>query len=97
MVALDIRPLLGQSDMLAQTGAMLLIVQAHGIEVGLLADHVIEVRHAYRDLSPSFSAAEGQPVTWLRGIDQDLTVLLDLTLLLADPRLALNDAGNRGL
>lgn len=97
LAVLDLRPLLGQVASPLRAGAVLLVVQANGIEVGLVADQVIEIRRAYRDLSPSFAGAEGQSLPWVRGIDPDLTVLIDLALLLADPRLAVGDTGTRGL
>lgn len=98
LTVLDLRPLLEQVASPPQAGAALLVVQAHGIEVGLLADQVIDVRHAQRDLSPALSGTVGQSsLNWLRGIDQDLMVLLDLELLLADPRLAISDTGTREL
>jgi purine-binding chemotaxis protein CheW len=97
LAALDIRPLLGSSASPPSSGAALLIVSASGIEVGLLADEVIEVRRGATQLSPALSSAEGQMVAWVRGVDPHLTLLLDLALLLADPRLIVNEAGGRGL
>jgi purine-binding chemotaxis protein CheW len=97
LAALDIRPLLGVPVASPRPGAALLIVSAGGIEVGLLADEVIEIRRCATRLSPALTSAEGQVGAWVRGIDSGLTVLLDLALLLADPRLVVNNAGDRGL
>jgi purine-binding chemotaxis protein CheW len=97
LAALDIRPLLGSAANSPSSGAALLIVSASGIEVGLLADEVIEVSRSATQLSPALSSAEGQVVAWVRGIDSGLTLLLDLALLLADPRLVVNGVGERRL
>jgi purine-binding chemotaxis protein CheW len=97
LAALDIRPLLGSPVASPRPGAALLIVSAGGMEVGLLADEVIEIRRCATQLSSALSSAEGQVVAWVRGIDSGLTVLLDLALLLADSRLVVNNAGDRGL
>jgi purine-binding chemotaxis protein CheW len=97
LAALDIRPLLGVPVASPRPGAALLIVSAGGIEVGLLADEVIEVRRCATRLSPVLASADGQVGAWVRGIDSGLTVLLDLALLLADSRLVVNNTGVREL
>ena len=97
LAALDIRPLLGSPVASPRPGAALLIVSAGGVEVGLLADEVIEIRRCATRLSPALTSAEGQVDAWVRGIDSGLTVLLDLALLLTDSRLIVNNAGDRGL
>jgi purine-binding chemotaxis protein CheW len=103
LAALDIRPLLGSapssptsSGILTNGRAALLIVGAGGIEVGLLADEVIEIRPCDMQLSPALASAEGQMAAWVRGVDRHLTVLLDLALLLADPHLIVGHQGERG-
>jgi len=95
LAALDIRPLLGSAASPHSSSAALLIVSAGGIEVGLLADEVIEIRRCDIQLSPALSLVEGQVIAWVRGIDSGLTMLLDLALLMADPRLVVNNAGDR--
>jgi purine-binding chemotaxis protein CheW len=97
LAALDIRPLLALATILPQPGAMLLIVSASGMDVALLADEVVEIRPGAADLSPSLASAEGQMLAWVRGIDRDLAVQIDLALLLADPGLIVNQAGERGV
>jgi purine-binding chemotaxis protein CheW len=97
LAALDIRPLLGVAAASPRPGAALLIVSAGGIEVGLLADEVIEIRRCATRLSPALASADGQVVAWVRGIDSGLTVLLDLALLLADSRLVVNNISDREL
>ena len=93
LTALDLRPLLGAPAGPPRAGAVLLIVSAGGMEVGLLADAVIEIRRAESQLSTALSAAEGQALAWVRGIDSSLTVLLDLAMVLADPQLLGPTAG----
>jgi purine-binding chemotaxis protein CheW len=97
LAALDIRPLLGSPTSSPNSGAALVIVSVGGVEVGLLADEVIEIRRCDIQLSPALSSGEGPMVAWVRGVDPHLTVLIDLALLLADPRLIINEAGARGL
>jgi purine-binding chemotaxis protein CheW len=87
LTILDIRPLLGLSVERAHAGAALLIVGAAGIEVGLLADEVIEIRYGATTLAPSLGSADGQVAPWVHGVDSDLTVRLDLSLLLAEAQL----------
>jgi purine-binding chemotaxis protein CheW len=94
LVALDIRPLLGFPPCPPPPGSMLLIVEASGMEVGLLADAVMEIRSCQTDLATLPSLADGQTVGWVRGVDRELTVQLDLALLLADPRLLVNHGGD---
>ena len=93
LTALDLRPLLGVPASPPRAGATLLIVSAGGMELGLLADAVLEIRRAESQLSTALSAAEGQAPAWVRGIDSRLTLLLDLAGLLADPRLLVPTTG----
>jgi purine-binding chemotaxis protein CheW len=92
LTALDIRPLLDMPAAPPQPQAFLLVLAANGIEVGLLADAVIEVRRSDDQLSPVLSSAAGRGVGWVRGVDRRLSLLLDPPALLADPRLAVNGA-----
>lgn len=95
LAALDIRPLLGTVAQPPGPNAALLIVAAGGIEVGLLADEVSEIRPCDLHLSPALPSAEGQIAAWVRGVDSRLTVLIDLALLLADPHLLVGDQAER--
>jgi purine-binding chemotaxis protein CheW len=90
LAALDIRPLLDSPPAAPRPGAALLILAANGIEVGLLADVVIEVRHSDDDLAPVPSATAGRSAAWVRGVDRQLNLRLDPAALLADPRLIVN-------
>jgi purine-binding chemotaxis protein CheW len=92
LAVLDLRPLLDSPLAAPQPGASLLVVAANGMEVGLLADAVIEVRHSADELAPAPSATAGRSAAWVRGVDRDLNLRLDLAALLADPRLIVNGA-----
>jgi purine-binding chemotaxis protein CheW len=92
LVALDIRPLLDMPEAPPQPQAFLLVLTANGLEVGLLADVVVEVRRSDDQLAPVLSSAAGRGVAWVRGVDRHLSVLLDPPALLSDPRLLINGA-----
>jgi purine-binding chemotaxis protein CheW len=92
LAALDIRPLLDMPEAPPQPQAFLLVLAANGLEVGLLADAVVEVRRGDEQLAPVLSSAAGRGIAWVRGVDRRLSMLLDPPALLADPRLAINGA-----
>lgn len=90
ITAIDIRPLLSTPTTPPSPGALLLIVGPTGAEVGLLADEVSEVRHLTTDINPSPATNAGRGTAWVRGVDNDLCLHLDLDLMLADRRLQVN-------
>lgn len=90
LTAMDIRPLLDIPQAAPQDQAFLFIVSSKGMEVGLLADGIVEVRHSDSDLSPALSTTTGRGVNWIRGVDRDLNVLIDPNLFLEDPRIVVN-------
>ena len=92
LATLDIRPLLDMPEAPPQPQAFLLVLTANGMEVGLLADAIVEVRRSDDQLAPVLSTASGRGVAWVRGVDRRLSLLLDPPGLLADPRLAINGA-----
>ena len=92
LTALDIRPLLDMAEAPPSSQAFLLILTVNGIEVGLMADAVVEVRRSDEQLAPVLSTMAGRGVGWVRGVDRRLCLLLDPPTLLADPRLAVNGA-----
>jgi purine-binding chemotaxis protein CheW len=91
LAVLDIRPLLDIPETPPQPQAFLLVLTANGIDVGLLADALVEVRRNDYQLAPVLSTA-GRGVAWVRGVDRRLSLLLDPLTLLADPRLTINGA-----
>jgi purine-binding chemotaxis protein CheW len=92
LAALDIRPLLDIPQTPPAADAFLLVLTANGIEVGLLADAVIEVRRGDDDLAPVLSTTAGRGTTWIMGVDRQLNLLIDPPALLSDPRLIVNQA-----
>jgi purine-binding chemotaxis protein CheW len=92
LAALDIRPLLDIAAAPPQPQAFLLVLTVNGIEIGLLADAVVEVRRSDGQLAPVLATATGRGVAWIRGVDRRLSLLLDPPALLADPRLTINGA-----
>jgi purine-binding chemotaxis protein CheW len=93
LAALDFRPLLDIAQTPPPPGAALLIVSAGGVEVGLLADSVLEVRRGDAVLATSPAASAGQSAAWVRGVDSHLCLQIDLPALLADPRLVVDVEG----
>lgn len=91
LTALDIRPLLQIAPAPPRPGAFLIIVSAHGIEVGLLADGELEVAPGDTELSPTLSAVAGHVVPWVQGLDSQMNLLLDPALLLSDPAITVHD------
>lgn len=91
LTALDIRPLLDIAQTELPAEAFLVIVQVQGTEMGLLADVVEEVRRGDSELSPALSAIAGHSVTWVHGLDSGMNLVIDPPLLLADPRVVVND------
>jgi purine-binding chemotaxis protein CheW len=92
--ALDLRPLLGLALAPPASTAALILVHVDGIEVGVLADAVLEIRQSDAELTPAFSATAGRAIGWVRGVDRRLNLVLDPTVLLADARLIVNDKTN---
>lgn len=90
LTALDVRPLLDLPSEPPHVQAMLLLVSVQEVNVGILADAVLEVRHADRDLSPALSAGTGRTAPWVRGVDHQLNLILDPVGLLHDTRLIVN-------
>lgn len=91
LTALDLRPLLGVPQQPPSSDAFLIIIHGHGIEVGLLADSVVEVRRGTSELAPTLSAVAGHGLPWVLGIDAQRNLAIDPPLLLADPRVLVND------
>jgi purine-binding chemotaxis protein CheW len=91
LTALDVRPLLNIAQTAPEQNSFLIILSVSGTEMGLLADTVTEVKQSAPDLSPALSSVAGQGIPWVLGLDQQLNLLLDPPLLLADPRVLVYD------
>lgn len=90
LTAIDLRPLLGLGAGAPPPGAQLLILAVDDNEIGLVADSVVAVRRHEGVLAPAPSATSGRPISWVRGVDDELTIHLDPELLFADPALLVN-------
>jgi purine-binding chemotaxis protein CheW len=70
----------------------IVLVNAGGLEVGLLADDVSEVRRvAASQIGPSLAESAGTSQPVIVGVTPDLLSVLDLEALLRDPQLAVKD------
>jgi purine-binding chemotaxis protein CheW len=87
LTILDIRPLLDLPVDRMSANAYLLILAQNGLQVALLADGVHEVRRSHAKLEMAPSTAAGCAIAWVRGVDKDLTIVLNPSGLLADPRI----------
>jgi purine-binding chemotaxis protein CheW len=91
LTAVDVRPLLENTPTPPQPDAFLVIVAVGDTELSLLADIVVEVRRDTADPLPTPASTSGRSMNWVRGVDQDLNLVLDMPALFADPRLQIND------
>ncbi len=97
LALLDLRPLLDLPSTAPNENSDVLVIATRNGEVALLSDKVIEVRRGQRDLAAALSTTAGRGVPWIKGVDHELTLMLDPALLLADPRLIVDDeTGSRG-
>jgi purine-binding chemotaxis protein CheW len=92
LTCIDLRPLLDLSPTPPDAAALLLIVAAAGLEMGLLVDTVLAVHPHTMALEPTPAALAGRGVAWVRGVDADLALHIDPELLLRDERLLVSDA-----
>jgi purine-binding chemotaxis protein CheW len=92
LTVLDIRPLLELPQNPPLSNGFLLVLTINGVEVGLLADVVVEIRHSADDLMPMISTAGGHAIAWVRGVDKHFNLQLDPVLLLNDSRLTSTNA-----
>lgn len=66
-----------------------IVVRAHGAEMGILADVVTSVRSIPMDrVQPSLPTLSGIRAAYLRGVTDDQVVILDVSKILSDPKLA---------
>jgi purine-binding chemotaxis protein CheW len=92
IAVLDIRPLLDMPQAALRPNAFLLILSVQGMDVGLLADEIIEVRRSADVLMPVLATTADRGAAWARGVDRNLNLVLDPLALLADPRLIVNSS-----
>jgi purine-binding chemotaxis protein CheW len=70
----------------------IVVVRGHDLELGLLADTVIGLRHvALESLQPSLPTLTGIRADYLKGVSKERLVVLDLDRVLADPKIVVHD------
>jgi purine-binding chemotaxis protein CheW len=73
----------------------IVVINGHGLEIGLLADVVVGVRElAPGALSPALPTLSAIASAYLKGVSEERLVVLDLERLLLDPRIVVNDGDN---
>jgi purine-binding chemotaxis protein CheW len=72
-----------------------IVVHAHQIELGILADAIVGVRSiALEELQPALPTLTGIRADYLKGITKDPMVVLDVEKILSDERILVNEAVN---
>lgn len=70
----------------------IIVVRGHGMELGLLADVVVSVREVdAASLTPAMPTLSRIAREYVKGVNAERVVVLELERLLADPRLVVND------
>jgi purine-binding chemotaxis protein CheW len=87
LTCIDLRPLLDLPASPPAPGSFLILLQEGGNELVLLADSILGMTTHALDLSPSPVMASNSAVSWIRGVDRDLSLVIDPASLLTDPRL----------
>jgi purine-binding chemotaxis protein CheW len=89
---LDLRHYLGHPAFAVPDGGQIVLVAAAKLEVALWTSDVLGVRHVPQDdIQPSMLDARGVPQNLIAGVTSDLLSVLDLDVLLSDPKLAVKD------
>ena len=71
---------------------MVIIVHAGDIDIGILADVVVGMRSIPRaTLQASLPTLTGIRAQYLKGVSEQQTVVLDVPLLLSDPKIVVNE------
>ncbi len=69
-----------------------ILVQGNGLELGLLADSIVGIRGLQADeLGPSLATLHGIRAEYLQGVTAEGLIVLDLSRILADPRIVVHD------
>ncbi|MCS6939307.1 MAG: chemotaxis protein CheW [Roseiflexaceae bacterium] len=87
LTCLDLRPLLDLPVTPPTPGSFLILVQDRGNELVLLADSILGMTTDALDLSPLPVTTSNSSISWVRGVDRDLSLVIDPAALLVDPRL----------
>jgi purine-binding chemotaxis protein CheW len=76
----------------ARPNGQIVMVNAAGLQVGLLVDGVLEMQHLLCDeIGPSLKKTSSAERVITQGLTSDLLTILDLDKLLSDPRLVVQD------
>lgn len=92
LTVVDIRPLLDLPLEEPSIDGFLLVLEAYGVNVALLADRVVEVATGDMQLAPASPSTLGHGVCWVRGVDRRLNLVIDPAMLLANVRPAVSSA-----
>jgi len=89
---IDIHRFMGLPGAVAHNGAQVIVVRAAGVEVGILADRVLEVHSLpLAELQPALPTTSRGAAEYARGVAPDMRVLLDLPALLGDGRIVVRE------
>ena len=70
----------------------IIVVRGHDLELGLLADTVVGLRHVrLESLQPSLPTLTGIRADYLKGVSAERLVVLDLDRVLSDPKIIVHD------
>jgi len=89
---LDIKRFFGLPEQGLTDLHRIIVVRGHDLELGLLADVIVGVRKVAADsLQPTLATLTGIHAQYLRGVDPDRLVVLDLDRILSDPKIIVHD------
>jgi purine-binding chemotaxis protein CheW len=92
---LDIKKLFGLAEQGLTDLHRIILVHGHGLELGLLADVIVGTRSlSVASLQPSLPTLTGIRAEYLRGVNEERLVVLDLDRLLTDPNLVVHEEVN---
>jgi len=89
---LDIKKFFGLPEQGLTDLHRIILVRGHDLELGLLADVIVGVRAVKADeLQPTLATFTGIHAEYLRGIDAERLIVLDLDRILCDPKIIVHD------
>jgi purine-binding chemotaxis protein CheW len=89
---LDIKKFFGLPEQGVTDLHRIILVRGHDLELGLLADVIVGVRKVRSsDLQPTLATLTGIHAEYLKGIDSERLVVLDLDRILSDPKIIVHD------
>lgn len=87
LTCLDLRPLLDLPVSPPAPGSSLIVLQVMSGDAVLLADSILDMTSDALELSPAPVTTANTAISWICGVDRDLSMVIDPVALLADPRL----------